>query len=148
MSVGEICGREVVIVHREEGLIAAAKLMRQYRVANVVVVEEREDKRIPVGILTDRDIVIKVLAQELEPRHLAVADVMTVGVEAIHEAEEIFAAAERMRAFGIRCLPVVDNVGALVGIVTMDDLIDLLAEELRNLATLAVREQRRETRQI
>ncbi len=148
MTVGEICSREVVIVHRDEDLISAAKLMRQYHVGNVVVVEERDGKRIPVGILTDRDIVVKVFAQELEPHHLAIAEVMTAGVETISETEEILPTADRMCTLGIRRLPVVDDAGALVGIVTMDDLIDLLAEELRDLAAIAAREQRRETRQV
>lgn len=140
MTVGEICSREVVIVYRDEDLISAAKLMRQYHVGDVVVVEERDGRRIPVGILTDRDIVVKVIAQELEPRHLTIAEVMTAGVETISELEEILPTAERMRTLGIRRLPVVDDAGALIGIVTMDDLIDLLAQELCDLAAIAARQ--------
>lgn len=148
MTIGEICSREVVIAHRDENLLSAAKLMRQYHVGDVVVVEERDGKRIPIGMLTDRDIVVKVVAQELDPCHLAIAEVMTAGLETIRETEEILPTAERMRTLGIRRLPVVDDAGALVGIVTMDDLIDLLAEELRDLAAIAAREQRRETHQV
>ncbi|MFN3920112.1 MAG: CBS domain-containing protein [Methylohalobius sp.] len=147
MTVGEVCSREVVIVQRNEALIAAAKLMRQYHVGDVVVVEEQEEKRIPIGILTDRDLVVKVLARELDPRHLTVAEVMSAGVETVGEAEEVFPTAERMCALGIRRMPVVDSAGGLVGILTLDDLIDLLAEELRLLAAVAARQQRREVRQ-
>ncbi|WP_460036095.1 CBS domain-containing protein [Methylothermus subterraneus] len=148
MMIGEVCCREVVIAKRDEPLIFAARLMRQYHVGDVVVVEERDGKCIPIGILTDRDMVVKVLAQGLDPHHLAIADVMSVGVETIGETEEIFSAAERMRAFGIRRLPVVDKAGALVGILAMEDVIDLLAEELRDLAAISVRERRRETFQV
>lgn len=145
MKIGEICNREVVFVHRDEDLITAAGLMRQYHVGDVVVVEERDGKRVPVGILTDRDLVVKVLARGLEPAHLKVVEVMSGGVETVEEGFGVLETIERMRASAIRRQPVVDKAGTLVGIVTMDDMIDLLAEALGDLARLIVREQRRET---
>ncbi|MCX8049819.1 MAG: CBS domain-containing protein [Methylohalobius sp.] len=148
MTVGEVCSREVVIISSNESVLVAAKLMRQYHVGDLVVVEEREGKRVPVGILTDRDIVVKILAQELDPPHLRVSEVMSAEIETIGENDEVFFAADRMRASGVRRLPVIGHDGGLVGIVTLDDLIDLLAEELRLLATVATRQQRREPHRI
>ncbi|MBN2702049.1 MAG: CBS domain-containing protein [Methylothermaceae bacterium] len=147
MTIGEICNREVVIVHKDENVIVAAQLMRQHHVGDVVVVEEREGQKVPVGILTDRDMVVKVLAGKLDPSHLNVAEVMSAGLETVNEGEETFPCAERMRGLGIRRLPVVNTAGELVGIVTLDDLIDLLAEQLRDLAAVTTRERRRENRQ-
>lgn len=144
MAIGEICNREVVIVHRGESVRTAAALMRQYHVGDVVVVEERQEKRIPVGILTDRDLVVKVVARGLDPDHLRVGDVMSAGVETVAETAEILPTIEKMRDEAIRRLPVVDDRGALVGIVTMDDMIDLLAEMLDDLSRLVRRELQRE----
>jgi CBS domain-containing protein len=144
MTVGEVCSRQVVIVHRKESLVSAAKLMYQYHVGNLVVVEEQAGERIPIGVLTDRDLVVKVLAKDLDPYHLTVAEAMTAGVETVRETEDILPAAERMRALGVLCLPVVNDMGALVGIIGLDDLIDLLAEELRDLAAVFASARRRE----
>ncbi|BCX81075.1 hypothetical protein MIT9_P0653 [Methylomarinovum caldicuralii] len=146
MTVGNICNREVVIVHRDEDVLAAARLMRQFHVGSVVVVEEQDGKRIPVGIVTDRDIVVKVLARGLEPAHLRVQEIMSAGAETVAETAEILPTVERMRDAAIRRLPVVAADGSLVGIVTLDDLIDLLAEMLGDLARLVKREQQREVR--
>ncbi len=143
MAIGEICDQEVVIVHRGESVRTAA-LMRRYHVGDVVVVEERQEKRIPVGILTDRDLVVKVVARKLDPDHLQVGDVMSAGVETVVETAEILPTIEKMRDEAIRRLPVVDDRGALVGIVTMDDMIDLLAEMLDDLSRLVRRELQRE----
>lgn len=145
MAIGEICNREVVIVHRDESIRTAASLMRQYHVGDVVVVEERQGKRIPIGILTDRDLVVKVIARGLDPDHLRVTEAMSAGVETVSETAEILPTIERMRDSAIRRLPVVNYHGDLVGIVTMDDMIDLLAEMLEDLSRIVRRELQRET---
>lgn len=62
MSVGEICNREVVVADKEEDAREAARLMRQYHVGDLVVVERRGEESIPLGVVTDRDLVIEVLA--------------------------------------------------------------------------------------
>ncbi len=145
MTIGEICNREVVIIHRDESILTAARLMRQYHVGDVVVVEECQGKRIPIGIVTDRDLVVKVIARGLDPAHLRVTEVMSAGLETVSETADILPTIERMCDAAIRRLPVLDEDGALVGIVTMDDMIDLLAEMLEDLSRIVRRELQRET---
>lgn len=79
MPIGEICNREVVIVRKEDSILEAAKLMREYHVGDVVVVDDREGRVIPLGILTDRDIVVELIAKEVPLDSVSVQDVMSEG---------------------------------------------------------------------
>lgn len=144
MAIGEICNREVVIVAREAPVIEAARLMRQYHVGDLVVVDEPSGLRRPVGIVTDRDIVIEVVAMEVAPETLSVGDIMSAELATVRETEGVFETIRYMRDKGIRRLPVVDRDGWLQGIVTLDDLLILLAEEMGEMAQLIGREMDRE----
>jgi CBS domain-containing protein len=144
MTVGEVCNREVVFVLATESVVEAARLMRQHHVGDLVVVEEREGRRVPVGIVTDRDLVLEVLAAEIDPNKLTAGDVMSDELVTAREEDSLFDTIERLRAHGIRRLPVVDREGSLVGILTVDDLIELLAEIVSHLAALLERERMRE----
>ncbi len=144
MPIGEICNREVVIVSPDDSALEAAKLMRQNHVGSVLVVEERGGRRVPVGIVTDRDLIMEIVAPELDPNVITAGDIMAPDFSSIDEGTGIYEAIQHMRGKGIRRLPVVDNGGALVGIVTMDDLLVLLADELNSLARLVAREQQKE----
>ncbi|MGQ9686679.1 MAG: CBS domain-containing protein [Thiobacillaceae bacterium] len=144
MAIGEICNREVVIVSREAPVIEAARLMRQYHVGDLVVVDEPSGRRRPVGIVTDRDIVIEVVAMEVAPETLSVGDIMSAELATVRETEGVFETIRYMRDKGIRRLPVVDRDGWLQGIVTLDDLLILLAEEMGEMARLIGREMDRE----
>ena len=148
MSIGELCNRDVVIAYQDEDVLHAAKLMRQYHVGDVVVVEERSGQRVPVGILTDRDIVIELVAEEVDLSSVSVGDAMSTRLLTLGEGDELADAVARMRSEGVRRAPVIDKEGALTGILTLDDALEVLAEELTDLARLAEREQRheRETR--
>lgn len=149
MSVGEVCNRDVVVVKMGESALDAALLMRRFHVGDLVVVEEEGGQRIPVGILTDRDIVIEVVAEDVNSKDLTVGDIMSSDLVTVNEDEDVIDTVKMMRANGIRRVPVVDRDGVLVGIVTVDDLIELLAEVLDDLTTLISREQthEKETRQ-
>jgi len=144
MPVSEICNREVIIVQRDESVLQAAKLMRQHHVGNVVVVEERNGRRVPVGIVTDRDLVVEIIAPELDSTVITVGDIAVAELATVRENNGVFEAIQYMRNKGVRRLPVVDDGGGLVGIVTLDDLLVLLAEELGALARLVEREQKNE----
>jgi len=144
MPIGEICNREVVIVQREETVLQAAKLMRQHHVGNVVVVEEHSGRRVPIGIVTDRDLVVEIIAPELDPAVITVGDILVVELATVKESNGVFEAIQYMRNKGIRRLPVVDDDGGLAGIVTLDDMLVLLADELGALARLVEREQKNE----
>jgi CBS domain-containing protein len=145
MTVGEFCNRQVVIAGRDESLAEAARRIRDLHVGTLIVVDEQEGRRVPVGILTDRDIVVSVLAGDgHDVDALLVGDVMVTDLVTAEEQESLLDALKRMRSFGVRRLPVVNRNGGLEGIVTFDDLVELVAEELSDLTSLVTREQKRE----
>ena len=144
MSVGELCNREVVIAEKALPVAEAARLMRSHHVGDLVVVEEKGGRKHPVGIVTDRDIVVEVVAAGVNPEALKVGDIMGPEVATVREGEGLFEALRYMRDKGVRRMPVVDGAGALVGILTLDDLLGLLAEEMTELAKLVSHERQRE----
>jgi CBS domain-containing protein len=101
--------------------------------------------RVPVGIVTDRDLVVEIMAPELDQRVITVGDIMIPELVTVKENAGVSETIEYMRAKGVRRVPVVDNSGGLVGILTLDDLLELLAEELLALARLVQHEQKNET---
>lgn len=143
MRVGDYCTREVVVVEGGESARSAARLMREHHVGDVVLVERRQGQARPVGILTDRDLVVEVIAAELDPDQLTVADLVTEQAAVVHEDDSLFDALEVMRARGVRRLPVIDG-GELVGIITADDIIALMAEMLSDLRVVISRQFERE----
>jgi CBS domain-containing protein len=144
MAIGEICSRQVIFIRKGESVRQAAQLMREYHVGALVVAEDSGDKVVPVGILTDRDIAVGIVAKGLDAETLSVGEVMTPEPLAVRESAGVSETIELMRSRGVRRLPVVDANGTLIGIVTADDFIDLLAEELNALARMISREQRQE----
>lgn len=147
MPVGEICNRDVIIVRREDTILAAAKLMRQHHVGDVVVVDERSGSRLPAGIVTDRDLVVEIMATELDQKVITVGDITIEELVTVKESLGVFEAIQYMRAKAVRRLPVVDEQGALVGILTLDDLLQLLSEELAAIARLITSQQQKETQE-
>lgn len=144
-KIGEICTRDVVFAARETTIATAARLMRHAHVGSLVVVEQMNGgKRAPVGIITDRDIVVEVIATGLKPETITVGDIMADGLLTGRESEGVLETMEMMRCKGVRRLPIVDKNGQLVGIVTVDDLLEVLAEELNELAKIVAREQAHE----
>ena len=149
MTIGDICRREVVFVNRDVTIHAACRLMRHYHVGSLVVVDEVNDadgKRVPVGIVTDRDIVVEVDAMDLDAKVMTAGDIMSPHLVTAPESLSISATIELMRTRGIRRLPVVDEDNRLVGIVSMDDLLAVLARALSGIAGVVSREPVRETR--
>jgi CBS domain-containing protein len=141
MQVGDICTREVVCASSETTVAAAARTMRHYHIGDVVVTRLENGRRIPLGIVTDRDIVIGVVATDLAPNTLTVGDIMGTELATAQESEDVFDAVQRMRNKGVRRMPIVDANNDLVGIVSIDDIIEILAEEMYQLAHLISREQ-------
>jgi CBS domain-containing protein len=123
----------------------AARIMRQKHTGDLVVVDDGdEDAREPVGIITDRDIVVEVLAQGLNPATTTVGSIIRTPVVVAHEKEDATTALERMREHGVRRIPVVSDHNRLVGILTVDDLLKLLAADATALTELVSRQQHRE----
>jgi CBS domain-containing protein len=144
LNTGEICTRAVTIAFRATTLNGAARLMRENHVGCLVVVEEAEGLRRVVGVLTDRDIVTAVLAADLDPTTLCVEDVMTTDLVTAREDDSLIDLMQNMRRKGVRRIPVVGAQGDLVGLVTLDDVLDILSEELGLLVAAIATEGRRE----
>jgi CBS domain-containing protein len=142
MTVGSICKRSVVAVPKGETIVDVAKRMRMLHVGTVIVIEDRKGKHFPVGILTDRDIVLTIVASE--PHHLPsilVRDVINDNLLSAHEDTSLADAVKMMQERGVRRLPIVDYEGALVGIVTADDVIRFLAEQLNQVVQMMNHEE-------
>ena len=134
MSLGEICNRDVVVIGKDTTVQEAAQLMRTHHVGALVVTREREGARLPVGLITDRDIVIEVLAEGVEISAVLVGDIMSDRLLTAAESDGLWETLQRMRIKGVRRLPVVDAQGFLQGIVTLDDMVELLADEVAQAA--------------
>lgn len=147
MAIGEICNREVVFTRRGESVLEAAILMREHHVGSLVVVDDSGGKRVPLGLITDRDIAVGVVALGLDPAKAGVGEVMSPEIVCEREDAGVAETVALMRRKGLRRLPVVDAAGTLVGLVAADDLLALLAEELSGLASMVAREESREMRQ-
>lgn len=141
MKAGELCTLQVVIADRETSVAEAAKLMRNDHVGDIVVVDRTNGQNIPVGIVTDRDLVLEVMATELDANTLTLSDIMEPELLTASEEDSVLAAIEKMRYKGVRRLPVVGKTGALVGVLSLSDLIEFLAEEMSHLAKIITREQ-------
>jgi CBS domain-containing protein len=134
----------VVIIGADETVQTAAELMRRFHVGDVVVVEDSDNARVPVGILTDRDLVIEVMATGLSTDELAVKDVITEPLLTARDSDDLLETLGRMRTRGVRRIPVVREGDALVGILSVDDVIGLLADLIDDMAVLVGRERERE----
>lgn len=144
MNVAKLCRHNVVTVRQFEELTVAAELMRERHIGYLVVVEPgiADGSLKPIGVLTDRDIVVTVVARQTDPRTLRVGDVMTRQPVLAADTDSLDKALASMRGIGVRRLPVIGDHGQLVGVLSLDDIIDALAGELANVAGSIRNEQR------
>jgi CBS domain-containing protein len=135
LNAGDICTRVVTIAFPSMALNEAARLMRDRHVGCLVVVEERTlEDRVVVGMLTDRDIAIGVVAADRDPHGMRVGDVMSKGVITAREEDSLADLLLAMRRKGVRRVPVVSPQGSLIGLVALDDVLDVLAQEMKAVA--------------
>ena len=146
MLLKAICTPDVVCCGPATTIQAAAVLMRAKHTGDLVVVNDPDEERIPLGIITDRDIVVDVLAAGLNPATTTVTAILHPPVVVANENEDTSEALQRMRTHGVRRLPVVGLEGRLVGILTLDDILDLVAADLTAIVDLVARQQDREHR--
>jgi CBS-domain-containing membrane protein len=146
MRSGELCTREVVTAREHEPLRDVARRMTDLHVGCLVVVEPVDDGRVrPIGIVTDRDLVRVVALGEVgHARELQTGDVMSRELLVGREDEPAFEALDRMRTRGVRRLPIVDAQQCLLGLLTMDDLLEWISGGLTDLVRLVAREQHNE----
>jgi CBS domain-containing protein len=144
MKVGQYCKRGVVAIDGNADVVGAAQLMRERHIGFIVVYEQGDDIRKPIGVLTDRDIVLGVTAKDIDPHSVVVKDVMTRQPLVADESDELSDALQGMRMAGIRRVPVVDSRGALTGVFALDDAVELVAGLLCDIAGSIKTEQRHE----
>ena len=137
MTVGRICVREVDLAAGNESVQVAARRMHDRKVGTLLVLDEQ---RRPIGILTDRDLTVRVLAEALDPAQTLVSQVMTKDPKVIEEEASLERAIAIMRSGPFRRVAVVDKEGRLAGLLSMDDVLDLLREEMNEIGELIRRE--------
>jgi CBS domain-containing protein len=137
MSVGRICTRKIDTAGPGETAVDVARRMREQRVGTVVVVD---DAAHPMGLITDRDLALRVVAAGREATRTPAIEIMSPMPTAVLEDTSIESALGHMRVGRMRRLPVINGAGALVGIVTLDDILALLAEEFSLIGGLLARE--------
>lgn len=133
MSVGRICVREVDIAEADDSVQVAAMRMSDRNVGTLVVLSQERE---PIGMVTDRDLAVRVLAEARNPVHTKVIDVMTMCPNSVREDCSIEEALRVMRVRKCRRLPVVNEHDKLVGLLSLDDVLDMLTEEFTEIRTL------------
>ena len=136
----------VAVVEPETSALVAAQLMRQHHIGALVVVSAKEQTR-AVGILTDRDLVLGLMAEGLDPAVFTVGDVMSVELVQANANMDAMEAVQLMRSHRLRRLVLVDDAGQLAGIATMEDVLELLTRELAGLAAAVLGARDRESEQ-
>ena len=146
MLLKEICVLDVACCARNTSILAAARMMRLHHTGDLVVVDDPGEDRVPVGIITDRDIVMEVLGKELDPYKTTVGEVMSSRLVIAGSSEDTADAIERMRVHGVRRVPVVNDAGGVIGIVTLDDMLKVHAAQATALVDIVSKEQTHEQR--
>lgn len=145
MNVGRICTRQVSTISKDQSVLEAARRMRDEHVGDLVVIDEDDGRRVPIGILTDRDIVVGLLARDADQLwRLDVRDILTHELTAVKEDDDVEDVLDRMRRLGVRRMPVVNAGNELRGIFTVDDMLGLLSEDLASVVSLVAKGRRRE----
>ena len=145
MTAGEYCNRDVVVVEKTESVRTAVNLMREHHVGDVVVIDTQTKK--PIGVLTDRDIVIEILAEDVDLAAVSIGDVMSFDLVTTTEDARLLDAIKLMRIRGVRRLPVLNQQGGLEGILSVDDILELVGEQLGDLVALVSKEISNEAHQ-
>lgn len=146
MNVAQYCKRSVIAVSHLADVADAANLMREAHVGFLVVYRDRDPARRPIGVLTDRDIVLQVTARDVSPHDVTVEDVMTPRPMTAALGDDLIELMHGMRLAGIRRVPVVDERGALAGVIAVDDVIDVISGLIGDIAGSIKSEQRQEWR--
>ena len=146
MKIGEVCRRGAVSIANTEGISEAARLMRDHHEGFLIVYQLGDDLRRPIGVVTDRDLVVEVMAKQVDPEALTVDDVMTRRPLVAIETEDVSDLLQAMHLGGVRRVPVVDVRGALTGVIAIDDVFDIVTNFMCDLTGSIKHEQRVERR--
>jgi CBS domain-containing protein len=140
MAVGSICTRKVITTDVGVDVAAAAQVMRENKIGYLIVTDKAAGNRAPIGVVTDRDIVVKIVAKDVNPHALTVGDVMSREPLLATEDDGVSETLHRMRKLGVRRVPVVNARGEVAGVLSIDDVIDHLVSQLSDVARAAYNE--------
>ncbi len=142
MKMGTVCNPNVVVIRPEDSILDAARKMREEHVGDLIVVRDEKGGQVPIGVLTDRDLVVGVLAKDVDHlRTLTVADVLTKEPVVARDNDDVSVALDKMRRNVVRRLPIVNAKGHLVGIFTLDDMLGILADDIASVGALVSRQR-------
>ena len=144
MTVGKYCNRNVVIIDKNDTIQEAVNLMRKRHVGDVIAVDKPGVFPKPMGILTDRDIVLEILAEGVDMNTVRVSDVMSYDLVTVREELPLHDALQLMRDKAVRRLPVVNTNGGLIGILTADDALRVISDQLHSIVSLVANQNKRE----
>ena len=144
MTIGEVCTRNAVFVESTLSVQEAARQMREQHVGALIIAAPIDGRIVPRGIVTDRDLVLGIMATGIDPQVFTVGDIMGPDLITALDSDDMFTTVRRMRMKGVRRIPVVDQHGALAGIFTLDDFLSILAREMREVSGIINKEQTRE----
>jgi CBS domain-containing protein len=144
MFIGEICNRNVVIATRDTSVTELAQLMREHHVGSIIITEAQNECNIPVGIITDRDLVIELLSKDVDTKSISAGDIMSNELVSVRDTNHVYDTLKLMRGKGVRRMPVVNDENVLIGILTVDDLLDVVISELDDIVNIVAIEQKRE----
>ncbi|NRO96971.1 CBS domain-containing protein [Paraburkholderia sp. NMBU_R16] len=146
MHVGRLVTRPVETCTVDENAATLASRMQHRHVGNLVVIEYRNGEAVPIGIVTDRDLVTSVMAPKLDPERVTAGQIMSHGLIVAAESDDVTVALDEMRRSGVRRLPVVDDGGRLTGIVALDDVMEYFASILVDVSRIGRVQQIEEQR--
>ena len=146
MKLKDLCVLDVACCTPGSTISEAARLMRQHHTGDLVVLDDADEEREPVGIITDRDIVLEVLAKGRDPGRTTVREIMSTQLVVASDSEDYAEALQRMATHGVRRVPVVDDKRCVLGIVTLDDMLRVHAAQANRLLDIVGKEQAREQR--
>lgn len=139
MRVEEVCSKTVVSASPALDIVRAAQLMREHHVGTLVLVETTDGTTVPTGIVTDRDLVMEVLAKQVPPEQVRLGDLVTGPLRTAGAEDDLFETLERMRAQGLRRMPVVDAGKRLVGLLSVDDILGAVSKLVGDVPRLVKR---------
>lgn len=146
MLLSFFCNKNVPVVAANATVREAAQLMRQKQSGYLVIILDSKGHKKPLGIITDRDIVIRGVSETDYVGDLIVEDLMSKPLYTARHDDTVYQASTVMRVNGISRLPVVDKDNCLIGIVELADILQLLNSEFENLAKLFVKQLTNEKR--
>ncbi len=141
MTAAAVCQRDVSTITGDSSLVEAAAMMRDHHVGSLIVIENNKPQSVPIGIITDRDIVVQIMALDIPYEDVLISELMSDELYKVNGDQSVFELFKYMQEYAVRRLPVVDDMGDLIGIISLDDLVVLVASELENLAQVIRHQQ-------